>query len=206
VRIAVPRWIPDETIRLFAISKLSWIRKQQKKFEDQVRETPREYLNRESHYLWGQRYLLRVIETDAPPTVEVKPQHIILKVRPSTPLSKKREIFEEWNRDRLKEAIRPLIGKWEKIIGVHVAFWGVKKMKTKWGSCNITDRRIWLNLDLVRKTPSCLEYVIVHEMIHLLERKHGDRFIALMNQYLPQWKQIRGELNSFPLAHAEWLY
>ena len=206
VRIAAPRWLKDETIRLFAISKLPWIRKQQKKLEEQIRETPREYLERESHFLWGRRYLMKVNESDAMPSVEVRPHHIVLNVRRSTSRAKRRELFEQWNREQLKKAIPPLVEKWEGIISVKVRFWGVKRMKTKWGSCIATTGRIWLNLDLVRKSPACLEYVVVHEIVHLIERKHDEKFISLMTRYLPQWKQLRSDLNAFPLSHAEWEY
>jgi len=206
VRIAAPERMSLETIRVFAISKLAWIRQQQRKLREQDRETPREYLDRDSHYVWGTRYLLKVVEADAAATIELRHSRLILRVRPGTGELKKRAIVEDWYREQLKRAVPPLIAKWEPRLGVKVARVFVQRMKTKWGSCNSRNRNIRLNTDLAKKPRECLEYIIVHEMVHLSERHHNDNFTALMNKYLPQWKLRRDELNAGPLAHETWNY
>ena len=207
VRIAAPLRVNEDTIRLFAISKLAWIKRQQRKFEGQERISPREYKNRESHYFQGQRYLLNIIETDAPPKVVVKNKtYIDLYLRLETPIAKRHEIMKEWYREELKRIIPELIEKWEKRMDLKVNDWQVKLMKTKWGSCNIEKKRIWLNLELAKKPIHCLEYTIVHEMVHLLERHHNDKFLYYMAAYLPNWKQLKKELNKLPVSHADWSY
>jgi predicted metal-dependent hydrolase len=207
VRIAVPLRINDEAVRLFAISKISWIRKNQRKFIAQDRQTPRQFKERESHYFQGKRYLLRIIEQDAPPKVVFKTKtYIDLYVRPDTTIEQRQTIINEWYRVELKKLIQPIIDKWHSRIGVTVDDWQVKQMKTKWGTCNIEKKRIWINLELAKKPLNCLEYIVVHEMIHLLERHHNDRFLALMESFLPQWKFYKEELNRFPVSHGEWTY
>jgi predicted metal-dependent hydrolase len=205
VRIAAPLRINDEAVRLFAISKISWIRKHQRNFLAQDRQTPRKYKERESHYFQGKRYLLRVIEEDAPPKIVFKTKtYIDLYVRPNTSTEQRQIIINEWYRAELKKLIHPIIDKWQSRIGVTVDDWQVKQMKTKWGTCNIEKKRIWINLELAKKPLNCLEYIIVHEMIHLLERHHNDRFLALLESFLPQWKFYKEELNRFPVSHGEW--
>ena len=206
VRIAAPERMSLETIRVFAISKLAWIRQQQRQLQEQERETPREYLGRESHYVWGKRYLLKIIESDAAPLVEVKHNRLILHVRPGTGELKKRAIVEEWYREQLKSAVQPLIVKWEPRLGVMVARVFVQRMKTKWGSCNSHRYTIRLNSDLAQKPRECLEYIVVHEMAHLLEPRHNDRFTALLDKYQSQWKHVRQTLNAIPLRHEQWSY
>lgn len=207
VRIAAPLRVNDDAIRLFIISKLTWIKRQQRRFEGQERLSPREYKNRESHYFQGMRYLLNVVETDAPPKVVLRNKtYIDLYVRPETPVSKRHEIMTEWYRAQLKKIIPELIKKWEKRMSVSVEEWRVKLMKTKWGSCNIEKKRIWINLELAKKPIQCLEYIIVHEMIHLLERYHNDGFLNYMDTFLPNWKQSKKELNKLPVSHADWNY
>lgn len=206
VRIAAPSRMKLDTIRIYAISKLSWIKKQQKKFQTQVREAPREYLNKEGHYYLGSRFLLKVIEHDAPPLVIIKHKTIQLFVRPSTDMQKKHALMNEWYRTQLKELAPPIIAKWEKIMGVSLNEFGIKKMKTKWGTCNSEAKRIWLNLELAKKPFHCIEYIVVHEMVHLLERNHNERFIAYMDKFLPEWKQLKSELNKLPVSHVEWGY
>ena len=206
VRISAPLRMDLETIRVFAISKLGWIKKQQKKLREQQRETPREYLDRESHYVWGKRYLLEVIEADAAPAVELKHSKTLLRVRPSTSEAKKQAIVDGWYRAQIKKAVPSLIAKWEPLMGVKVERFFVQKMKTKWGSCNSEAKSIRLNTDLAKKLPECLEYIVVHEMVHLLVRDHGDRFTTLMDRYLPSWRLVRQTLNEAPLAHATWAY
>lgn len=197
VKISAPQYMDTDTIRLFAISKLSWIRKQQKKFINQERQPEREYVSGESHYFLGQRYLLNVIYTNKRKQgVEIRnKKYIDLYVRENTPKYLRERAMTEWYRRELKKLIPPIIAKWEPIIGVGVNEFGVKKMKTRWGSCNPKAKRIWLNLELVKKSPTCIEYVVVHEMTHLLERKHNERFIAYMDKFLPNWRAIKEELN-----------
>ena len=207
IRIAAPLRINDEAIRLFTISKLAWIKRQQAKFANQERQSAREFISGESHYYQGRRYLLNVIYRNGPPAVNIRNNKILdLCVRTGSDTPERERILTAWYRRQLKEEIPPLIAKWEPIIGVKVAEWGVKQMKTRWGTCNIKAHRIWLNLELIKKPTHCLEYVIVHEMVHLLERHHNARFIAYMNRFMPLWQHYREELNRAPLGHEEWEY
>lgn len=207
VRVAVPMRVDDEAVRLAVISKLGWIRRQQGKFAGQVRQSEREYISGESHYFQGNRYLLEVIYQDGPPKVETRNNtKIDLYVRSGSDTEQRGRVMQSWYRKQLKETVPPLIAKWEEIIGVEAADWGIKQMKTKWGTCNIEARRIWLNLELAKKPIRCLEYIIVHELIHLLERHHNDRFTALMDKYLSSWRFLRDELNGEPLASENWDY
>lgn len=206
VRIAAPLRMDLDTIRVFAITKLAWIKNQQKKLREQERETPREYLDRESHYVWGKRYLLKLVEKEAAPSVELKHNKMFLQLRPAASHEKKQEVLDAWYREQLKEAVPPLIAKWEKIVGVKAGKIFVQKMKTKWGSCSPGVGNVRLNTDLAKKPLQCLEYIVAHELTHLLERHHNDRFTALMDAHMPQWWQYREMLNSLPLAHQEWGY
>lgn len=206
VRISAPSRMSLDTIRVFAISKLGWIKKQQEKLQEQERETPREYRDRESHYVWGKRYLLKVIEVEKAPGVELKHSEMILWVRPGTDGLKKRAIVEEWYRKQLKKAVLPLIARWEPLMGVKVERFFVQQMKTKWGSCNHGARSIRLNSDIAKKPRECLEYIIVHEMAHLLEPTHNDRFVSLLDQFMPKWQFYRDQLNRLPVSHEEWVY
>lgn len=206
VRIAAPLRMKLDTIRVFAISKLGWIKQQQKKLREQERESEREHIERESHYVWGKRYLLTVKEVDAAPTIELKHSRMILKVRPGASDVTRQVVVAQWYRDQIKATMLVLIEKWAPQMGVQVNRIFVQKMKTKWGSCNPTTRSIRLNTDLAKKPAQCLEYVVVHELAHLLERHHNERFIALMDTHLPHWRQHRATLNRSPLAHEEWEY
>lgn len=206
VRISAPLRMDLDTIRVYAISKLGWIKKQQQKMRDQERESPREYLDRESHYVWGRRYLLKVIEKDAAPTVELKHSKMHLQIRPATSYARKEAILEEWYRERLKEAVPSLIAKWEPLMGVKVERFFVQRMKTKWGSCTHASRNIRLNTNLAKKPPECLEYIVVHEMVHLLEPTHNSRFMSLMDQFMPKWRFFKEELNRLPVRHEDWGY
>jgi predicted metal-dependent hydrolase len=206
VKISAPLRMKLETIRVYAISKLGWIKQQQKKLLEQQRETQREYLDRESHYVWGKRYLLQITESKAAPVVELKHRKIILTVRPSIGEEKRQVIVDEWYRSELKRTALPLIGKWEQLIGVKVDRLFVQKMKTKWGSCNAQAKSVRLNTELAKKPPECLEYIVVHEMVHLIVRRHDDVFSSLMDRYLPNWRLTRQRLNAEPLAHTHWSY
>ena len=206
VTISAPSRMSLDTIRVFAISKLSWIKQQQRKLQEQERETPREYLDRESHYVWGKRYLLKVIEADQPPSVELSHSRMVLRVRPGTDQAKRQVILEEWYREQVKQAVPPLVAKWEPLIGVKVARFFVQRMKTKWGSCNHHAHTVRLNTDLAKKPRECLEYLVVHELVHLLEPTHNARFIALMAQFMPKWQSHRQILNRLPVRHELWAY
>jgi len=181
VRIAAPLRMNLDTIRVFAISKLAWVKQQQKKLREQEREAPREYLDRESHYLWGRRYLLKVVERDAPSIVEIKHNRLILSLRPDSDEAKRQSSLDDWYRTQLKEEIPPLIAKWQRLMKLSVASFSVRRMRTKWGSCNYHARTILLNLELAKKPRECLEYLVVHEMAHLLEPTHNHRFVAMMD-------------------------
>ncbi len=207
IRIAAPIQTHEETIRLFVVSKLGWIKRNQRKLEDQERIPKREYKQRESHYFQGRRYLLNIIDKEGSPEVVVKSKkYIDLYIRPNIPVEKRHEIITEWYRTELKNKIPDIIKKWEKILNVEVDSWQVKQMKTKWGACNIEQKRIWINLELAKKPEHCLEYIIVHEMIHFFERHHNERFVYYMDSYLPNWKQLKIELNKLPVSHADWNY
>ena len=198
VRLAVPERMNDEAVRLFAVSKLAWITKQRKKFSEQDRQTAREFVSGESHYYFGTRYLLNVVETTGKQHIELRGnKYIDLYVRPESTVEKREKIMYDWYRQSLKKIIPAYIKKWEEIMRVTVNDWGVKLMKTKWGTCNVKDKRIWINLELAKKNPRCLEYIIVHEMVHLLERHHNEKYKAYMDKFLPNWKSIKDELNGF---------
>ena len=206
VRISAPRRMSLDTIRVFAISKLEWIKQQQAKLRGQERESPREYLDRESHYVWGKRYLLTVVEADAPPAVELKHRRMVLRVRPGTDAEKRSSLVEEWYREQLKGELPALLKRWEPLLGVKAERWFVQRMKTKWGSCNHRARTIRLNTELAKKPPQCLEYIVVHELVHLLEPTHNARFLALMDRFMPNWQLHREELNRLPLRRERWSY
>jgi predicted metal-dependent hydrolase len=206
VKISAPSRMDLDTIRVFAISRLGWIKQQQKKFQEQERETPREYLELESHYVWGKRYLLKIIEVNAAPSVELKHNKMILRVRPGADEKKKQEIIDAWYRDQIKKAVPPLIAKWEQLLGVKVERFYVRRMKTRWGSCNHQAFSIRFNTDLAKKPKECLEYIVVHEMAHLRETTHNSRFVTLMDQFMPNWQFYRDKLNQLPVSHENWIY
>ncbi|MDI6804659.1 MAG: SprT family zinc-dependent metalloprotease [Bacteroidota bacterium] len=206
VRISAPSRLSMDTIRVFAISKLGWIKKHQTKFKNQVRETPRDYISNESHFYNGKRYLLKVTENKAVPKVVLKHEHIELYVRPHSSRLQRKAILDAWYRERLKESIPKLVSKWEVIMKVSVNEFGIKRMKTKWGTCNHRANRIWLNLELAKKSPQCLEYIVVHEMVHLLEHRHNERFKAYTDKFVPGWKSLKEELNRTPISHVDWKY
>lgn len=207
VRVAVPLTVSDEAVRIAVISKLRWIRRQQAAFEGQARQSRREMLAGESHYYLGRRYRLAVSTTQGKSEVTIRNRNTLeLCGSPSMTPEQRERVLAHWYRERLRALASPLIERWQGILGVTVEEWGIKKMKTKWGSCNANARRIWLNLELVKKPPECLEYLIVHELTHLLVRHHDDRFHALMDKHLPRWQAIRKILNAAPLAHEVWEY
>lgn len=207
VRVAAPLRVNDEAVRLAVISRLAWIKRQRTKFTSQARQSEREYVSGESHYFQGNRYRLNVIYQSGTARVAIRNKSALdLYVREGSDREQREKVLLEWYRLKLKELIPPLIAHWEPVIGVKVADWQVKKMKTKWGTCNIAAGRIWLNLELAKKPIQCLEYIVVHEMVHLLERHHNDRFAELMNRFMPQWRLHREELNRSALGHEDWTY
>lgn len=207
VRVAAPTNTSDDTIELLVLEKMSWIKKQQNKFIKQERQTKREYVSGESHYYLGKRYLLNVKETKDKPRIEIKrAKHIDLYIKEGSTIEQRKHLMQEWYRQQLKKVIPRYIQKWQDKTGITINEWRVKQMKTKWGSCNRDAKRIWLNLELGKKPRECLEYIILHEMVHLLERNHNDQFIEYMNQFMPNWKFLKEKLNQFPISHGNWKY
>lgn len=204
VTLVAPTGTRLDVARAYAISKLGWIRNQQAKLRAQPRETPRQFIERESHYVWGRRYLLTVVERDAKPTVVMDHRRIKLAVREGATPSKRAEVMNDWQRSLLHSAVPPLIAKWEAKFGVRVEGYFVQRMKTKWGSCNHHAGNIRLNTELVKKPKELLEYVVVHEIAHLIEPTHSERFVALMDKHYPRWREARAELNDLPLSAETW--
>ena len=206
VRISAPLHMSLDTIRVSAISKLGWIKQEQQKLRDQERETPREYLDRESHRLWGKRYLLKVVERESAPLVEIKHGKLVLQVGCEADTAKKQAIVARWYRDQIKNVVPALIEKWSPLINITPPNLFVRQMKTKWGSCNSAVGNIRLNSELAKKPRECLEYVLVHELMHFLEPTHNQRFIALMDKFMPLWRHHRDVLNRLPVRHEKWIY
>ena len=207
VRVAAPLRIDDAAVRLAVISRLGWIRRKQAEFEQQDRQSQREFVTGESHYVEGRRYRLDVIESDGPPTVRLlNNSTMALRVHPGADRDKREAVLHRWYRRQLRGRVPALLAKWEPEVGTRVAEVRIRKMKTRWGTCNSAARRIWLNLELVKKPASCLEYIMVHEMVHLIECHHNEQFRGLMDRLMPQWRLHRDELNRAPLAHADWRY
>lgn len=207
VRVSAPLHFDEDAIRMAIITRLAWIRRKQAEFAKQERQPQREFVTGESHYFQGKRYRLDVLEQDCPPKVWLPNNtKIALSVRPGSDRARREAVVHRWYRQHLYAQLPPLLAKWEPKMDVTVNEVRIKKMKTLWGSCNIEAKRIWLNLELAKKPNSCLVYVLVHEMVHLLERTHNDRFRELMDNFLPQWRTYRDELNRAPLAHEDWQY
>jgi len=207
VRVSAPAYMTEQAVRLAVISKLGWIKRQQQAFDQQPRQSSREMVSGESHYLWGQRYLLEVEQKQARHVVKLRRNNRLqLCVTAGTSADNRLKVLEAYYRTELTARITPLIEHWQTRVGVQANDWRIKKMKTKWGSCNIASKRIWLNLELAKKPPQCLEYILVHELIHLRERHHNERFKALMTQFMPDWQARRDLLNSLPLAYEDWQY
>jgi len=207
VRVAAPLVVSDEAVRLAIIDKLAWIKQQKTRFAEQPRQSQREMVNGECHYFQGRRYRLQVHVQKGPLRIGVHGIAFLdLFVRQDTSAKQREAVLLNWYREQLKALVPPLLEKWQPILGVEVANWGIRKMKTRWGSCNAEARRIWLNLELAKKPAQCLEYIVVHEMVHLIERRHNERFMELMNRAMPNWHNCREELNSGPLCHEDWRY
>ena len=204
VTLVAPTGTRLEVARAYAVSKLGWIRDQQATLRAQAREAPRRFVTRESHYVWGKRYLLSVIERECKPSVTMDHRRITLTVRPGSDRAKRQTVMHEWHKRLLHEAVPPLIRKWESRLEVRVAAYFLQRMKTKWGGCNHEARHIRLNTELVKKPKDLLEYVIVHEMLHLIDPTHSERFLALMSRHYPSWREARAELNALPLGSVTW--
>lgn len=207
VRIAVPLAVSDDAIRLAVIGKFGWIRRQREKFTGQPRQTKRDMVNGESHYVFGRRYRLSLVMSKGRPRILLKTKtKMEMHVPARTSAATRRSVLDRWYREEIRAAAGPLLEQWQEKLGVRLSFWGVKRMKTKWGSCNHRTKRVWVNLELAKKPLECVEYIVVHELVHLLEPNHGNRFISLMDKHLPDWRQRRRLLDSSPLAHESWTY
>lgn len=204
VTLAAPTETRLEVARAYAISKLGWIREQQAKLENQARETPRQYIERESHYLWGRRYLLTVVELDTKPCIKLDHNRITLSVRPGSSPEKRADVIHAWHKSLLHKVVPDIIVSWEARLGVNVTGYFLQRMKTKWGSCNHREGHIRLNTELAKKPKDLLEYVIVHEMVHLIEATHSERFVTLLDEHFPTWREARAELNELPLSAESW--
>jgi hypothetical protein len=204
VSLVAPRATRVEVAHAYAISKLGWIREQRARLQAQARETPRRFVERESHYVWGRRYLLTLVEADEKPGVRLGHRRITLRVRPGTSAAKRADIIHDWHKTLLHEVVPPLIAKWEAKLGVSVTGYYLQRMKTKWGGCNHRAGNIRLNTELVKKPKDLVEYVVVHELLHLIEPTHSERFIGLLDKHYPSWREARAELNALPLAAEKW--
>jgi len=204
VRVAAPARLGDEAVRLAVVQRLPWIRKRTEQLRNAERQSEREMVTGESHYLWGERLRLDVVEATGRPSATVRGSRLRLSVAPGATAIQRQHLVETWYRAQLKAAIPALLEKWQPIVGRTVEKWTVRRMKTKWGSCNPESSHLSINLELAKKHPSCLEYIVAHEMTHLHERTHNEHFVALLDEYLPNWRALRDELNRAPLAHEEW--
>lgn len=204
VTLVTPNLTRTEVARAYVISKLAWIRNQRVKLEAQAREAPRQFVERESHYVWGRRYLLSITEADERPSVKLGHRRLTLQVRPGSSPEKRAELVHEWHKSLMHSVVPILIAKWGDKLGVEASAYFLQRMKTKWGSCNPARRHIRLNTELVKKPKDLLEYVVVHEMAHLLEPSHDDRFQAILDRHWPQWRESRAELNALPLTSESW--
>lgn len=204
VRVAAPHRLDDERVRLAVIQRLPWIKERREQLRSATRQSTREMVTGESHYVWGVRRRMKVIERPGRAHFEVDGERLLLYVSADTTAERRRELLDRWYREQLRQKIPNLIAKWESKLEVSVPQWTVRRMKTKWGSCNRDTGHIWLNVELAKKHPDCLEYIVVHEMAHYLERNHGERFTKIMDKYMPAWRSLREQLNNAPLAQEQW--
>ncbi len=205
VRVAAPVAVSDDAVRLAVVTRMGWIKRQRAKFDAQPRQSERAYVSGESHFYLGQRYRLNLIEGARAGHVHVRnSRNLDLHVRDGSDPIVRERVFLAWYRHELRKRAAPLVDKWATAMEILVPAWGLKRMKTKWGTCNIEARRIWLNLELIKKPPHCLEYIVVHELTHFFERNHSERFVSLMDAAMPNWRTVRDELNAQPLANEEW--
>ncbi|WP_375185898.1 M48 family metallopeptidase [Pseudoalteromonas sp.] len=207
VRLSIPKDTSEQKIRLAIVNKLAWIKKQQADFAGQERQSIREMVNGECHYLWGKKYRLKIVEAQGKYTVTAKGNgNLVLSVGENTSTDNKLKLLNRFYRDEMQRSLEKLLPQWENKLGVSAGSINIKKMKTKWGSCNIQAKRIWLNLELAKKPPECMEFILAHELVHLLERHHNERFRSLMDKHMPNWRERRDLLNSLPLAYEDWSY
>jgi len=207
VRVAAPLRLDDEAVRLAVISRLGWIRRQQAAFKQQDRQSQREFVSGESHYFRGRRYRLELIERPGPASVSIRNNTVLsMLIPPGLDADVRADLLDRWYRNQLRAAIPGLLDKWLPKLDVQAPEVRIRKLKTLWGSCNSEAGRIWLNLELIKKPPTCLEFILVHELAHLIERHHNERFLAIMDRAMPTWRVSREELNRSPLAHEEWSY
>jgi len=206
VRVSAPLHLTDDVLKMFLASKISWINKQKNKFALQERQTNREFVSGEDCYFLGKRYRLDVMYKDQMPKISIRGRRIILQVKPYSDIKKREKVLLKWYREQLKIIAERLFKKWQKKIGVAPSSWHIRRMKTRWGTCNHRAKRIWINLELAKKPEHCLDFIIMHETTHLLERKHNDRFKAYMDRFLPRWRQYKEELNRTILSHENWHY
>lgn len=206
IRVSAPEQMTETAIRMAVVSRIPWIKKQQRDFAAQPRQSDRDMVSGECHYFWGKRHRLSVIERAGRHEVKVSGGKIHMFVNSGTSVENRALVLAEFYRAQLKTQVEKLIPEWQQRMAVEVADWSVKKMKTKWGSCNVSVKRIWLNLELAKKPPECLEYILVHELVHLLERKHNERFRIYMDKFMPNWRERRNLLNNMPLAFETWSY
>ncbi len=204
VRVAAPKRLDDDQVRLAVIQRLAWIKRQRDKLRSAERQSEREMTTGESHFVWGVRRRLKVIERPGRAHLEIDGERLVLYVPADTPTDKRREFLDKWYRDQLHQVIPELVAKWETALDIAVPKWTIRRMKTKWGSCNRETRHIWFNVQLAKKHPDCLEYIVVHELMHYFERNHGERFTTLMDQHLPDWRSRRKQLDQSPLAEETW--
>lgn len=207
VRVTAPESMTDDAIRTLLATRLPWIKKQQEKFKNQARQTKRKYVSGETHYFFGHRYRLEVVYENAVPVVTLKGKtKIILQVRPDSSIEKRNDLMTEWYRKELQPVAARLMDKWQKKLKLEAKSWKIQRMKTRWGTCNNKAGRILLNLELAKKPIACLEYVIVHELLHMIEKKHNENFVNMLAKHIPKWKSIKEELNRSLLSHEEWNY
>lgn len=204
VRVAAPTRLDDDAIRLAIVQRLPWIQRQRKELANATRQTTRDMVTGESHYVWGMRKRLKVVERPGRAHIEIDGDRLVLYVAPGADAEQRRAVLDRWYRDQLRVSLPDLISQWEAELAVTVPKWTIRKMKTKWGSCNRENHNVWFNVELAKKHPDCLEYIVVHELTHYFERTHGAGFTALMDKHLPDWRVRRDELNGAPLAEEEW--
>jgi predicted metal-dependent hydrolase len=204
VRVAAPHRLDDEQVRLAVIQRLPWIKEQREQLRSAARQSTREMITGESHYVWGVHRRMKVVERPGRAHLELDGERLLLYVPAGTTTERRRQLLDRWYREQLRHVIPSLIAKWELMLDVSVSRWSIKRMKTKWGSCNQETGHIWFNVELAKKPPACLEYIVLHEMAHYLQRHHDDRFTKLMERFMPNWRSVRDQLNNAPLAEEQW--
>jgi predicted metal-dependent hydrolase len=202
VTVSAPLSISDVAIERFVRTRTSWIKKQVAKFDNQPRQSEREYVSGETLYVWGKQYYLQT-EYGGKNALVLSGEKAILTVRKESIPEQRDNFVREWYRELLKAEIARLLPKWEKTTALKVSGWQTKYMTTRWGTCNTATGKIWLNLQLAKKTPDCLEYVILHELVHLVEKTHNEKFVALMDRYMPMWREVKATLNGQMLDYME---